>query len=64
MGQLSRRQREKRAYSLTLVSGGAAVATVVFLVLWVVGVMSFGPVLLAAVIAVVAGLILRGTLRP
>ena len=61
MGGLSRRQREKRAYSLTLVSGGAAVAAVVFLVLWVIGVMSFGPVLLAAVIAVAAAFLLRGT---
>lgn len=63
MGGLSRRQREKRAYSLTLVSGGAAVATVVFLLLWVIGVMSFGPVLLAALIAVGAGFLLRGTMR-
>ena len=63
MGGLSRRQREKRAYTLTLVSGGATVATVVFLLLWVIGVMSFGPVFLAAVIAVVAGLVLRGTMR-
>ena len=63
MGGLSRRKREKRAYSLTLVSGGAAVATVVFALLWVIGVMSFGPVFLAALIAVGAGLLLRGTMR-
>jgi len=63
MGGLSRRQREKRAYSLTLVSGGAAVATVVFLLLWVIGVMGFGPVLLAALIAAGAGFMLRGTMR-
>ena len=63
MGGLSRRQKEKRAYSLTLVSGGAAVATVVFLVLWVIGVMSFGPVFLAALIAAGAAFMLRGTLR-
>jgi hypothetical protein len=63
MGGLSRRQKEKRAYTLTLVSGGAAVATVVFLLLWVIGVMSFGPVFLAALIAVIAGLVLRGTVR-
>jgi len=63
MGGLSRRQREKRAYSLTLVSGGAAVATVVFLVLWVIGVMSFGPVFLAALIAIGAAFLLRGTMR-
>jgi len=63
MGGLSRRQREKRAYSLTLVGGGAAVATVVFLVLWIIGVMGFGPVFLAALIAAGAGLLLRGTMR-
>ena len=63
MGGLSRRQREKRAYSLTLVSGGAAVATVVFLVLWVIGVMNFGPVFLAALIAIGAAFLLRGTMR-
>jgi small-conductance mechanosensitive channel len=63
MGQLSRRQREKRAYTLTLVSGSAAVATVVFLVLWVIGVMGFGPVFLAALIAAGAAFLLRGTVR-
>ena len=63
MGRLSRREREKRAYSLTLVSGGAALATVVFLLLWVIGVTSFAPVLLAAVIAAGAGFLLRGTMR-
>ncbi|MGI8945904.1 MAG: hypothetical protein ACR2GL_06675 [Thermoleophilaceae bacterium] len=62
MGGLSRRKREKRAYSLTLVSGGAAAATVVFLVLWVIGVLGFGPVFLAALIAAVAGFLLRGTM--
>jgi len=63
MGGLFRRQREKRAYSLTLVAGGSAVATVVFVVLWVVGVMGFGPVFLAALIAAIAGFMLRGTMR-
>ena len=62
MGRLSRRQREKRAYSLTLVSGGAALAAVVFLLLAVVGVMSIGPALLAALIAAGAAFLLRGTL--
>ncbi|MDQ4049599.1 MAG: hypothetical protein M3131_09510 [Actinomycetota bacterium] len=63
MGGLSRREREKRAYSLTLVGGGAAVATVVLFVLAVVGLMSFGPALLAALIAAGAAFLLRGTLR-
>jgi hypothetical protein len=64
MGRLSRRQREKRAYSLTLVGGGAALAAVVFLVLAVVGVMGIGPALLAALVAAGAAFLLRGTLRP
>jgi hypothetical protein len=63
MGRLSRRQREKRAYSLTLVSGGAALAAVVFLVLAVIGVMGIGPAFLAALIAAGAAFLLRGTLR-
>lgn len=63
MGGLSRRQREKRAYSLTLVGGGAAVATVVFLLLWIVGVMGFFPVFLAVVVAAISGFLLRGTMR-
>ena len=63
MGRLTRRERERRAYSLTLLSGGAALAAVVFLVLAVVGVMGIGPALLAALIAAGAAFILRGTLR-
>ncbi len=64
MGRLSRREREKRAYSLTLLGGGAALAAVVFLVLAVIGVMGIGPALLAALIAAGAAFMLRGTLRP
>ena len=63
MGRLSRRQREGRAYTLTLVSGGAAVAAVVFLVLAVVGVIGIGPAFVAALIAAAAAFMLRGTLR-
>ena len=63
MGRLSRRQREGRAYTLTLVSGGAALAAVVFLVLAVIGVMGIGPAFLAALIAAGAAFMRRGTLR-
>lgn len=63
MGGLSCREREKRAYSLTLVGGGAAVATVALLVLWVIGVVGFGLVFLAALIAAGAGFMLRSTMR-
>ena len=61
---LSRRQREKRAYSLTLVSGGSAVAAVVFFVLAVIGVMSLGWAVLAAIVAVGAAFLLRGIVKP
>ncbi|MDP9136027.1 MAG: hypothetical protein M3N56_14505 [Actinomycetota bacterium] len=54
MANLTRRNREKRAYSLALVSGGAGIATVVFLVLAIVGVMGLGPTILAAIVAAAA----------
>jgi type IV secretory pathway TrbD component len=56
---MSRRQREQRAYYLVLASGGLAVAAVVVLVLWIAGVASFGLFLLLAVLAAVAGYLLR-----
>lgn len=51
MANLTRTQKEKRAYSLALVGGVAGLATVVFLVLAIVGVMSLGPTILAALVA-------------
>jgi type IV secretory pathway TrbD component len=59
---LSRRQREQRAYYLVLASGGLAVAAVVVLVLWIAGVTSFGLFVLLAVLAAVAGFLLRRTM--
>jgi type IV secretory pathway TrbD component len=59
---MSRRQREQRAYYLVLATGGLAVAAVVVLVLWIAGVASFGLFLLLAVLAAVAGFLLRRTL--
>ena len=59
---MSRRQREQRAYYLVLASGGLAVAAVVVLVLWIVGVANFGLFLLLAVLAAVAGYLLRRTM--
>jgi type IV secretory pathway TrbD component len=59
---MSRRQREQRAYYLVLASGGLAVAAVVVLVLWIVGVASFGLFLILAVLAAVAGYLLRRTM--
>jgi hypothetical protein len=54
MANLTRRDKEKRAYSLALVGGGAGIATVVFLVLAIVGVMGLGPTILAAIVAAAA----------
>jgi type IV secretory pathway TrbD component len=59
---MSRRQREQRAYYLVLASGGLAVAAVVVLVLWIAGVASFGLFLILAVLAAIAGYMLRRTL--
>ena len=63
MGGLSRRQKEKRAYSLTLVTGGASLAAVVFLVTAIVGVTSLALFFLCVAVAAVAGFILRGMVR-
>jgi hypothetical protein len=62
-GGLSRKARADRAYSLTLATGGLAVLTVALLVLAVVGVVGGGLVVLAAILAVISGLLLRRTLR-
>jgi hypothetical protein len=59
---MSRRQREQRAYYLVLASGGLAVAAVVVLVLWIAGVASFGLFLILAILAALAGYLLRRTM--
>jgi len=59
---MSRRQREQRAYYLVLASGGLAVAAVVVLVLSIVGVASFGLFIILAVLAAIAGYMLKRTL--
>ena len=60
--RLTRAQREKRAYQLTLATGALAVAAVVGIILAVVGVIEFGLPILLAVLAGVSGLLLRRTL--
>jgi hypothetical protein len=61
---ISRRQREQRAFLLVLASGGLALAAVVVFVLSIAGVTSFGLFVLLAVLAALAGFLLRRTLRP
>jgi hypothetical protein len=63
MSNITRTQRESRAFSLILASGGFGVAAVVLIVLSIVGIGSFGFGVIAAVIAVVLYLMLRRTLK-
>lgn len=61
---MTRSQREGRAYRLVLATGAGAVATVVLLVLSVVGAVGFGLVVLVALLTALAGYLLRRTVRP
>ena len=61
-GRLTRRQREQRAYQLTLASGVLAVVAVVGIVLAAIGVVGAGLPILAAILAVVCFVLLRRTL--
>ena len=61
MGGLSRRDKEKRAYSLVLLGGGAGVAAVAFLALGVIGVIGPGWAFLAAIVAAIAGYLFKRT---
>lgn len=60
--RLSRRQRERRAYQLVLATGGLAVVAVVGIVLAIANVIGGTIPVLAAILAVVCGLLLRRTL--
>ena len=59
---MTRREREQRAYQLTLATGGLALATVVGIVLAAVGVIGGGIPVITAVLALVCFLLLRRTL--
>jgi len=56
-----RRVREKRAYNLVLATGALSTVAVVGFVLAVIGVIGLGIPLLAAVLAVICGLLFRRT---
>lgn len=58
--RLTRRQREKRAYVSGLVAAGGGLATAVTFLVALFTSLSFGIVLLCAVVTVVAGLMFRG----
>jgi hypothetical protein len=57
----SRRKREQRAYTLTLVGGTAAAVAVVGVILSIAGVISGSIPLIAAIVAVVCFLWFRST---
>ncbi len=58
----SRRQREERAYRLTLATGAGALATVATAVLALITSFSWGIVILLAVLPAAAGLALKSSL--
>ena len=60
----TRRQREQRAYNLVLAGGALTVVFVVTALLAVLGVMGWSIPILAAILAVVCGLLFRRTVRP
>jgi len=60
----SRRQREQRAYNLVLAGGALSLVFVVTALLAVLGVMGWSIPILAAILAVVCGLLFRRTVRP
>ncbi len=60
-GPPSRRGREKRAYRLVVTGGTAGAVAVVTFVLAVFGVVGFGIPLIAIVVAVICGMLLRRT---
>jgi hypothetical protein len=60
-GPPSRRSRERRAYQLVLVGGTAGLIAVVTFVLALVDVMGFGIPFIAAIVALVCGLLFRRT---
>jgi hypothetical protein len=59
----SRRQREQRAYNLVLATGGLGVVFIVGAVLAIVGVIGWSIPILAAILAVIAGVLFRRTVR-
>ncbi len=61
--RMPRRKREQRAYRLVLVGGGAAAVAVVGFVLAVVGVISLGIPLIAAIVAGVCALFFKSTVK-
>ncbi|HEX8120122.1 MAG TPA: hypothetical protein VF549_02545 [Solirubrobacteraceae bacterium] len=60
--RVSRSQRERRAYQLTLATGALSVVAVVGILLAIFGVIGAGIPILAAILALVCGFLLRRSL--
>lgn len=60
-GRPTRRDRASRAYTLSLLGGGAALVAVVTFVLALVGVLSLALPMLAAIVAAICFLLFRRT---
>jgi hypothetical protein len=61
---MSRRERERRAYSLVLATGGLTVLAVALVILAILGVMDLGPAIIIALVAAGTGFVLKRTLSP
>lgn len=59
----SRRRREQRAYNLVLATGGLGVVFVVGSILAIAGVIGWSIPILAAILAVVCGVLFRRSVR-
>lgn len=59
----TRRRREQRAYNLVLATGGLGVVALVGAVLAIAGVIGWSLPILAAILAVIAGVLFRRTVR-
>lgn len=63
MSNLTRRDRESRAFALTMTTGGLGLATVVTFVLSIVGVAGFGLFVLLLIGTIVSLMALRTTMK-
>lgn len=63
MSNLTRRQRESRAFALTMTTGGLGIASVVTFVLAIAGVAGFGLFVLLLIATGITLALLRSTMR-
>ena len=60
----TRRNKEQRAYRLVLATGGLGVVAVVGALLAIVGIIGWSVPVIAAILAVICGILFRRTVRP